>query len=76
MIIQTHYSLERDAHRMIKYTLKQHGDLHNAVMDLVTQGQNKWSYGEWAVKLEEIESSDLTVAQYIDQMRLNEEETA
>lgn len=76
MIIQTHYSLERDAHRMIKYTLKQHGDLHNAVMDLVTQGQNKWSYGEWAVKLEEIESSDLTVAQYIDQMRLNEEKTA
>ena len=76
MIIQTHYSLERDAHRMIKYTLKQHGDLHNAVMDLVTQGQNKWSYGEWAAKLEEIESSDLTVAQYVDQMRLNEGVTA
>jgi hypothetical protein len=58
---------------MIKYTLYKHGDLHNAVMDLVTQGQNKWSYGEWAAKLEEIESSDLTIAQYIEQLNSAEE---
>lgn len=73
MKLHTHYSLANDAHRMIKYTLYKHGDLHNAVMDLVTQGQNKWSYGEWAAKLEEIESSDLTIAQYIEQLNSAQE---
>ena len=68
MKISSYYSLDQDADRKIKYTLQKQGQLHDAVMDLVTQGKNEWAYDEWVELLATIEASELTINEYREVM--------
>lgn len=68
MKISSHYSLDQDADRKIKYTLQKQGQLHDAVMDLVTQGKKEWAYDEWVELLAAVEASELTINEYREVM--------
>ena len=52
-------------HRKVRYVLDKQGDLQNALLDIVTKGRQKWSLCDWEKLVEDIQSSDLTVGEFI-----------
>lgn len=52
-------------HRKVRYVLDKQGDLQDALLDIVTQGKQEWSVQEWQQLVDDIQSSDLTVGEYI-----------
>lgn len=52
-------------HRKVRYVLDKQGDLQDALLDIVTQGKQAWSVQEWQQLVDDIQSSDLTVGEYI-----------
>ena len=52
-------------HRKVKYVLQQPDDLCDAVLDIVTNGRDGWNMEDWNVLVAHIETSELTVGEYI-----------
>ena len=52
-------------HRKVRYVLDKQGDLQDALLEIVTQGKQAWSVQEWQQLVDDIQSSDLTVGEYI-----------
>jgi len=53
------------AHRKVCYVLQKQDQLHFALLDIVSQGRSDWTLAEWESLVADIESSDLTVGEYI-----------
>lgn len=68
MLPEKPYRFSDDHHRKIRYTLQKQGHLHDAVMDLVCGDRREWTLSDWLQVLESVESSELTIAEYIDAM--------
>lgn len=52
-------------HRKVRYVLDKQGDLQDALLDIVVQGKQEWSVDDWQQLVDDIQSSDLTVGEYI-----------
>ena len=52
-------------HRKVRYVLDKQGDLQDALLDIVVQGKQAWSVQEWQQLVDDIQSSDQTVGEYI-----------
>jgi len=60
------FSIDSLAHRKVRYILDKPSELQDAVLDIVAGEKAKWSVKEWVAVTSKIESSDLTVGEYIN----------
>jgi len=60
------FSIDSLAHRKVRYILDKPSQLQDAVLDIVAGEKAKWSVKEWVAVTSKIESSDLTVGEYIN----------
>ena len=60
------FSIDSLAHRKVRYILDKPSELQDAVLDIVAGEKAKWSVKEWTAVTSKIESSDLTVGEYIN----------
>ena len=60
------FSIDSLAHRKVRYILDKPSELQDAVLDIVAGEKAKWSVKEWTTVTSKIESSDLTVGEYIN----------
>lgn len=58
-------NINKMLHRKVKYVLQQPDDLCDAVLDIVTAGRDVWNLEDWNALVQHIESSELTVGEYI-----------
>jgi hypothetical protein len=64
-----HFDINTMLHRKVKYVLQKPDNLHDALLEIVTQGKSDWDQQEWEALVADIESSDLTVGEYIKPYR-------
>jgi len=57
------------AHRKVRYILDKPSQLQDAVLDIVAGEKASWTVKEWTVITSKIESSTLTVGEYIKGLR-------
>ena len=67
------FSLDSLAHRKVRYILDKPSQLQDAVLDVVAGTKAKWSVKEWLDVTSKIESSDLTVGEYINKINRSNE---
>lgn len=61
------FSIDSLAHRKVRYILDKPSQLQDAVLDILADGRDMWTVKEWLAVTSEIESSDLTVGEYLNQ---------
>jgi len=66
------FSIDSLAHRKVRYILDKPSQLQDAVLDIVAGEKAKWSVKEWVAVTSKIESSDLTVGEYINNFNKKE----
>ena len=66
------FSIDSLAHRKVRYILDKPSQLQDAVLDIVAGEKAKWSVKEWTAVTSKIESSDLTVGEYINNFNKKE----
>jgi len=66
------FSIDSLAHRKVRYILDKPSELQDAVLDIVAGEKAKWSVKEWVAVTSKIESSDLTVGEYINNFNKKE----
>ena len=66
------FSIDSLAHRKVRYILDKPSELQDAVLDIVAGEKAKWSVKEWTAVTSKIESSDLTVGEYINNFNKKE----
>jgi|TARA_R110000796_G_scaffold15701_2_gene49884 hypothetical protein len=57
------------AHRKVRYILDKPSQLQDAVLDIVAGEKASWTVKEWTAITSKIESSTLTVGEYIEGLR-------
>ena len=60
-------SIDSLAHRKVRYILDKPSQLQDAVLDIIADGKVKWTVKQWKKLVSDIEVSDLTVAEYLNQ---------
>jgi|TARA_R110000822_G_scaffold24946_14_gene75705 hypothetical protein len=60
------FNIDSLAHRKVRYILNKPSQLQDAVLDIVAGTKAKWTVKEWLAVTSKIESSDLTVGEYIN----------
>jgi hypothetical protein len=63
------FSIDSLAHRKVRYILDKPSQLQDAVLDIVAGEKASWTVKEWTVITSKIESSTLTVGEYIEGLR-------
>jgi hypothetical protein len=63
------FRLDSMAHRKVRYILDKPSQLQDAVLDIVAGEKASWTVKEWTVITSKIESSTLTVGEYIEGLR-------
>ena len=66
------FSIDSLAHRKVRYILDKPSELQDAVLDIVAGEKAKWSVKEWVAVTSKIESSDLTVGEYLTKFNKRE----
>jgi len=66
---QKPFSIDSLAHRKVRYILDKPSQLQDAVLDILADGKDIWTVKEWLAVTSKIESSDLTVGEYIKPYR-------
>ena len=61
------FRLDSMAHRKVRYILDKPSQLQDAVLDIIADGKVKWTVKQWKKLVSNIESSDLTVGEYLNQ---------
>ena len=61
------FNLQSKAHRKVRYILDKPSQLQDAVLDIIADGKVKWTVKQWKKLVSDIESSDLTVGEYLNQ---------
>tara|TARA_R110000868_G_scaffold181717_1_gene422673 strand:+ start:245 stop:472 length:228 start_codon:yes stop_codon:yes gene_type:complete len=61
------FNLQSKAHRKVRYILDKPSQLQDAVLDILSDGKDKWTVKEWEALTSKIEVSDLTVGEYLNQ---------
>lgn len=61
------FNLQSKAHRKVRYILDKPSQLQDAVLDIIADGKVKWTVKQWKKLVTDIESSDLTVGEYLNQ---------
>jgi len=64
-----HFDINTMLHRKVRYVLQKPDALHDALLQIVTLGKSDWDQQEWDALVADIESSDLTVGEYIKPYR-------
>ena len=63
------FRLDSLAHRKVRYILDKPSQLQDAVLDIVAGEKASWTVKEWTAITSKIESSTLTVGEYIEGLR-------
>ena len=63
------FRLDSMAHRKVRYILDKPSQLQDAVLDIVAGEKASWTVKEWTAITSKIESSTLTVGEYIKGLR-------
>ena len=63
------FRLDSMAHRKVRYILDKPSQLQEAVLDIVAGEKASWTVKEWTAITSKIESSTLTVGEYIEGLR-------
>jgi|TARA_B110001452_G_scaffold262495_1_gene262610 hypothetical protein len=63
------FRLDSLAHRKVRYILDKPSQLQDAVLDIVAGEKASWTVKEWTAITSKIESSTLTVGEYIKGLR-------
>ena len=63
------FRLDSVAHRKVRYILDKPSQLQDAVLDIVAGEKASWTVKEWTAITSKIESSTLTVGEYIEGLR-------
>jgi hypothetical protein len=63
------FRLDSMAHRKVRYILDKPSQLQDAVLDIVAGEKASWTVKEWTAITSKIESSTLTVGEYIEGLR-------
>jgi hypothetical protein len=66
------FSIDSLAHRKVRYILDKPSQLQDAVLDILADSRAKWNVKEWEALTSKIESSDLTVGEYLNQFNIGE----
>ena len=59
------FRLDSMAHRKVRYILDKPSQLQDAVLDIVAGEKASWTVKEWTAITSKIESSNLTVGEYL-----------
>ena len=59
------FRLDSMAHRKVRYILDKPSQLQDAVLDIVAGEKASWTVKEWTAITSKIESSTLTVGEYL-----------
>lgn len=59
------FRLDSMAHRKVRYILDKPSQLQDAVLDIVAGEKASWTVKEWTAITSKIESSSLTVGEYL-----------
>lgn len=67
MMMRTNeHDLADHGHLLVRRALDRDDWICNAILDLAANGQREWDLAEWTALLTELETSDMTVAEFLD----------
>lgn len=67
MMMRTNeHDLADHGHLLIRRAVNRDDWISDAILDLAANGQREWTPGEWLDLLTELETSDMTVSEFLD----------